>query len=112
AVPMTATGVSGNTSDLYRRVSMLLKSPMRVEKCCPRSWTWGIAAVLIAFAIVLGGVSLTAEAQGRIIIIETGDKPQADVLKHVEGGVKILLQKPGDRDVFLYRAEELPGKDV
>src|SRR5262245_24355827 len=35
AAPLAATGVTGTTSDLYRRVTMLLQNPVRVELSCP-----------------------------------------------------------------------------
>lgn len=56
AVPLAATGVSGTTSDLYRRVTMLLKNPLRVELSCPRAWTIGAAGVLVGLAVVAAGV--------------------------------------------------------
>ena len=41
AVPVGATGVMGNPSDLFRRVTMLLKSPKRLERTV--SWRWTLA---------------------------------------------------------------------
>src|SRR5262249_38509154 len=32
ALPAGATGVSGHTSDLFRRIAMLVKSPMKIEQ--------------------------------------------------------------------------------
>lgn len=62
AVPMGATGVLGNSSDLFRRVTMLLQSPKGVEKCCPRSWSLLAAAGLLALGVVVSGISLRAQA--------------------------------------------------
>jgi hypothetical protein len=56
AAPLAATGVTGTTSDLYRRVSMLLQNPVRVELSCPRGWTIGAAGVLLSLAVVAAGV--------------------------------------------------------
>jgi beta-lactamase regulating signal transducer with metallopeptidase domain len=61
-VPLGATGVSGNSSDLFRRVTMLLQDPVRVEKRCPRRWSLTAAVALLALAVFVSGVSLRAVA--------------------------------------------------
>ncbi len=61
-VPRAATGVSGQSSDLYRRVTMLLQEPLRMEKRCPRRWSLGAAGGLLALAVVLAGVGLRTDA--------------------------------------------------
>jgi beta-lactamase regulating signal transducer with metallopeptidase domain len=58
ALPAGATGVLGNTSDLFRRVSMLLQEPLRVEKRCPRRWSLAAAAGLLSLAVVASGIGL------------------------------------------------------
>jgi beta-lactamase regulating signal transducer with metallopeptidase domain len=108
AVPAAATGVSGNCSDLYRRVSMLLKEPLRVEKRCPRRWSLTAAAGLFSLAVLVGGVGLRAEAADDIVIVVRGTggadkqakseekKVQVFVVPgHGEGGQqpKVLLRK-------------------
>jgi beta-lactamase regulating signal transducer with metallopeptidase domain len=77
AVPTGATGVSGNASDLFRRVSMLLQDPLRVETRCPRRWSWLVAGALVSLGVLTGGLSLRAEAaqDGPVVIII---QPQAD----------------------------------
>src|SRR5262249_48210890 len=72
AVPLGAAGVAGPSSDLFRRGTMLLKNPIRLERRCPRLWTAGLAGVLVTLAAILGGVGLAgpAQAQDRIIIIQ------------------------------------------
>ncbi len=62
AVPLGATGVTGNNSDLYRRVSMLLQSPNSVEKRCGWLWSLAASAGLLALAVCVSGVGLRAEA--------------------------------------------------
>jgi beta-lactamase regulating signal transducer with metallopeptidase domain len=71
AVPVGATGVAGNGSDLFRRVSMLLHDPLRVETRCPRRWSLAVAAILLSLGILGGGLSLRAQAaqEGPIVII-------------------------------------------
>jgi hypothetical protein len=62
AVPAGAQGVAGNSSDLFRRVSMLLQSPVQVEKRCPRLWSLAVAGGLLALAVVVAAVGLHANA--------------------------------------------------
>jgi membrane-associated protease RseP (regulator of RpoE activity) len=62
AVPAGATGVSGHSSDLFRRITMLLQTPFAVDKRCPRLWSVLAAGCLTALAVVAAGVGLRAEA--------------------------------------------------
>src|SRR5262245_8373364 len=59
-LPAGATGVSGNSSDLFRRITMLLRNPMKVEDRCPRLWSWVSAALLLSLAVCGAGVGLYA----------------------------------------------------
>jgi hypothetical protein len=61
-LPVGVTGVSGSTSDLYRRIAMLLQSPTKVEKRCPRSWSLLMGAGLLGLSVVVAGVGLKAVA--------------------------------------------------
>jgi beta-lactamase regulating signal transducer with metallopeptidase domain len=60
--PACATGVSGHTSDLFRRISMLLQNPFSVERRCPRLWTLATAGGLLSLAVLVAGVGLRADA--------------------------------------------------
>jgi beta-lactamase regulating signal transducer with metallopeptidase domain len=62
AVPVSATGVMGNSSDLFRRVTMLLQTPHRVDKCCPWRWTLAVAGALLALAVIVAGIGPQAKA--------------------------------------------------
>ncbi|HLJ93788.1 MAG TPA: M56 family metallopeptidase, partial [Gemmataceae bacterium] len=62
AVPLGALGVFGNSSDLFRRVTMLLQDPLRVEKRCPRWWSLATASGLLGLALVVSGIGLRADA--------------------------------------------------
>jgi beta-lactamase regulating signal transducer with metallopeptidase domain len=62
AVPAGASGVFGNSSDLFRRVTMLLQSPLRIEKRCPRKWSLATGGLLGALAVLLSGLGLRAAA--------------------------------------------------
>src|SRR5262249_46914363 len=63
AVPVSATGVMGNSSDLFRRVTMLLKTPKRMERTGSWRWTWATAGGLLALAIVVSGIGPKAVAK-------------------------------------------------
>ncbi|MCI0380134.1 MAG: PDZ domain-containing protein, partial [Gemmataceae bacterium] len=111
AIPLAASGVSGNQSDLYRRVTMLLSNGMSVEKRCPRGWVATIGLGLLALAVVIAGVSLTANADDRIIIIKkAAGKDGQDV-------IQVLPATPGQeiRDVIQVlpgQGQAQPGKKV
>jgi beta-lactamase regulating signal transducer with metallopeptidase domain/exonuclease VII small subunit len=96
AVPAAATGVSGNCSDLYRRVTMLLKEPVRVEKRCPRRWTLIASAGLFSLAVLAGGIGLRADASPPVVIIIPGeDKAAAPKPAPVQGKKVEVLVVPG-----------------
>jgi beta-lactamase regulating signal transducer with metallopeptidase domain len=91
AVPMAATGVAGQSSDLFRRVSMLLQNPLSVERDCPRRWSLLAAGSLLALAVVLSGVSLTAQparAQEKDVIIRRAQGEPIKITIYIEGGDK------------------------
>jgi beta-lactamase regulating signal transducer with metallopeptidase domain len=58
--PVLAIGTVGASSDLFRRITMLLHAPLRVEKHCPRLWALTIAAGLLAIAVLASGLGLQA----------------------------------------------------
>jgi beta-lactamase regulating signal transducer with metallopeptidase domain len=58
APPAGATGVSGPTSDLYRRITMLLRNGNAVETRCPRPWSLVALGGLLAVAVLIGSVRL------------------------------------------------------
>src|SRR5204863_405123 len=70
AVPAGATGVTGQSSDLYRRISMLVSNPIPVEQRCPRRWSLLAAVALLSLSVAVAGVGLTRAAA-----------PAADVTK-------------------------------
>ena len=57
-VPLGAAGVRGPSSELYRRVTMLLQSSDGVERHCPRRWALAAGAGLTALAILTAGLSI------------------------------------------------------
>jgi membrane-associated protease RseP (regulator of RpoE activity) len=62
APPAGVTGVCGRSSDLFRRISMLLQNRTPVEPRCPRRWSLGVACGLLSLAVVGAGVGLRAQA--------------------------------------------------
>lgn len=60
--PLGATAVSGNPSDLFRRVTMLLKSNDPVQRKCSLSWMLKAGAGFTALAVLLAGVGLRVHA--------------------------------------------------
>lgn len=115
AVPLGATGVLGNTSDLFRRVTMLLKSPVSVEKRCPSLWLWAVAGSLVAVAVFASGLGLRAEPGEPALPKFRGQTEPADAgvpykirirLADAPGDPETPNKKPGDRD-----GDKKPAKD-
>jgi hypothetical protein len=110
AVPVGATGVLGNSSDLYRRVTMLLQSPISVEKRCPRLWLLCVAGALVSVAVFAAGVGLRAEpndpvrpappaadeppAPAPVLIRVQRDDPAAPPIERVRIFVQDVDRKP------------------
>jgi len=103
AVPAAATGVSGPTSDLFRRVRMLLQKPVQVEKRCPRRWSLAAAGGLFALAVVVAGVGLRAEASPPVIVIATQDKDAKAEGKQVRVFVLPAPEQKQPGDVILLK---------
>lgn len=110
--PLGAAGVRGPSSELYRRITMLLKSNGKVESHCPRRWAIAIGGGLTAVAIALAGLYLpvrsadAAEPQRK----EAEDKPvpkpapRPDTLKDT---IDKLLKDAGDDPEVRKQIEEL-----
>jgi beta-lactamase regulating signal transducer with metallopeptidase domain len=56
-----STGVIGTSSELFRRVTMLLNSQRQVETSCPRWWSGAATASLLALAVLASGVGVRAD---------------------------------------------------
>jgi hypothetical protein len=61
AVPLGTTGVLGHSSDLYRRVTMLLKNPGRAARRGRRGWSLAAAGTLVLGAVCLSGLGVRAD---------------------------------------------------
>jgi beta-lactamase regulating signal transducer with metallopeptidase domain len=84
ATPLGATGL-GSSSDLMRRVQMLLQSTTRVQGSCPRRWSLVTAGGLFGAAVLLSGLGLRAE-------------PPGDGAKKDEMKKEVILKKLGDEE--------------
>jgi len=85
ALPLGTNGVSGYSSDLFRRVTMLLQDSKETEKCCPRWWSLSAAGAVIALAVLVSGVSLRAKAASvsppdddEVVVITSSDDDADD----------------------------------
>src|SRR5205085_1362229 len=111
AVPLGALGVLGNSSDLFRRVTMLLQSPIRVERRCPRWWSLTMAGGLLGLALLVSGVRLHADsapapARTEVVTVTTDEtEPAEKPANGVAGGEKkvqkvvvtVVDEEPGEK---------------
>lgn len=78
AVSLPATGVVGDSSDLFRRVTMLLQDPVPVEKRVPRWWSFAAGGGLVALAVLVSGVGLRAAP---VVMPEDDKKEEKKVIR-------------------------------
>src|SRR5262249_191627 len=118
AAPLGAAGL-GNSSDLFRRVNMLLQNPMRVQTNCPRRWSLVAAGALFGAAVLFSGVGLRAddaddakkEEKKEVILRLEGHgdgERRVIVLSDVDGS-PILLDKLPMVDVVLGLEDDKDG---
>ena len=105
AAPLAATGVTGTSSDLYRRVTMLLQNPVRVELSCPRVWTVGAAGVLLGLAVLAAGIG-PAQAQ------PPNQKEVLEQLERIQDMVNKLRHQIADQPKLTIRKADEPGAIV
>ncbi|HEV3235514.1 MAG TPA: M56 family metallopeptidase, partial [Gemmataceae bacterium] len=84
ALPAGATGVSGYSSDLFRRITMLLRNPIVLDRRVPRLWSLATGCCLLALAVLLSGVGLTVSAAPAEQPQATKDEPKKDEPKKDE----------------------------
>jgi beta-lactamase regulating signal transducer with metallopeptidase domain len=95
--PLGAAGVRGSTSDLYRRVTMLLNPSRRVEPRCPRRWAVAVGGGLTALAILAAGLTVRPEAA----VAQEKDKAPAQPAEKAKppaapadaGSIRALIEK-------------------
>lgn len=89
--PAGATSAAGRTSDLFRRIAMLLQTPGAFERRCPRLWSLAAAAMFLGLAVFVSGVGLRADAA------PTQDDPPAKKDEPKKDQKKEEPQKEGPR---------------
>jgi beta-lactamase regulating signal transducer with metallopeptidase domain len=116
AAPVGATGVLGNTSDLYRRVTMLLKSSKAPASPASRRQLLSGVSCLLASAVILAGLGVRAESPGdkkkeKDVVIEfTPVEVGNDVIVLVgDDDDKDDKKKDEKKDVILKRVQPAQG---
>ncbi len=99
-VPLGATGVRAGSTDLYRRVRMLLnhssKSTSPATRPSSRLWRFLTAGMFVGLAVLLGGVGLQS---GNLAAQETEDPPAAPEAPEPPKPPKIIiLNAEGDQE--------------
>jgi beta-lactamase regulating signal transducer with metallopeptidase domain len=84
ALPIGVTGVSGYSSDLFRRITMLLRSPLVLDRRVPRLWSLATGCCLLALAVLLSGVGLTVSAAPVEQPLDQKDEPKKEEAKKDE----------------------------
>jgi beta-lactamase regulating signal transducer with metallopeptidase domain len=60
ALPVGATGVLGSSSDLFRRIAMLLQDPVRGNSRCPGRWPVAACTSFLVLGVLGAGVGIRA----------------------------------------------------
>jgi beta-lactamase regulating signal transducer with metallopeptidase domain len=97
AIPLNASGVKSPTSDLYRRITMLLQKSGNVETTCPRRWSLVAGFGLLSLGLVLAGFHLSAKAEpGSAEKKADGPKKESveDIEKEVQKALDALKKGP------------------
>ena len=90
--PLGAAGAGGSSSELYRRVTMLLRNKGQVESRCPRHWKFAVAGGLTALAIAAAGIYV----QPRPIGASEPQKKQAPKGDSIKDLIEKLKKDVGD----------------
>jgi beta-lactamase regulating signal transducer with metallopeptidase domain len=109
AVPLGAAGVRDSSSELYRRVTMLLRTGGRVEGRSSRRWALVAGGGLTALAVFAAGLSVQPRQAGAAEPEKKADKkdspkPETTTLKDV---IEKLKKDVGDDPEAVKRLEEL-----
>lgn len=109
AGPRVAIGVMGKSSDLFRRVTMLLQHPPRVETRCSWRWSLTTATGLLAVAVVAAGLGLQAAAPD-----EETTAPQKKEEPKKERKIlhRSIVIHTGDGEVLQFPPQELGLEDL
>lgn len=87
-LPVGAAAVKSPSSDLYRRVTMLLQKSGTVETCCPRRWSLLAGGGLLALGIGLAGLHFST----REVAAEPANPPKKESINDIEDEVRRALE--------------------
>lgn len=87
--PLGAAGARGPSSELYRRVTMLLRNKEQVETRCPRRWKLAVAGGLSALAVAAAGIYI----QPRPAVAAEPEKKEAPKPAPKGDAIKELIEK-------------------
>jgi len=90
AIPLSAAGVKTPSSDLYRRITMLLQKSGNVESSCPRRWSLAAGFGLLSLGLILAGFSLSAKADPAPA--KEADQPKKESVDEIEQEVQKALE--------------------
>ncbi len=118
AVPAGALGVLGHTSDLFRRIAMLLHDETPSAQRPPRLWSLGAAGALLALAVIVAGVGLRADAAPALpedVVARGDDTPKEDAkkdrAKKEDAGKNRRDAASADLEKLLQSLERMPALD-
>jgi hypothetical protein len=102
-LPAGAAGVSGGSSDLFRRIAMLLHQSSPVEGRCPRRWVLSMVGGVLALAVLGAGIGLRAAP------LPEKDKPKEEPKQEKEKAKKPAEVFPGFPNFPEFPKEGAPG---
>ncbi len=95
-----AQGIWGNSSDLFRRITMLLDSRRSVERSVPRWWSLAAGAGFLVAAVLISGISLQARADDKKepVAEKKSDKAKKDAAReHLKEALKAYEALVGEK---------------
>ncbi len=96
----SAQGIWGNSSDLFRRITMLLDSKRRVERSVSRWWSAAAGAAFLTTAVLVSGISLEARADDKKDTVgeKKADKEKKEAArKQLEEAIKAYEALVGEK---------------
>ena len=114
-VPALAASVSGSSSELSRRIRMLLEKPVNIQQRCSRKWLSMATVGLFALAIFVSGFGVRSIKAQTIIIVEDAGNGPMNVKKWKTKEAQLFLlpnPKAGIHKKILIFKRAMPGIEV